>query len=109
MTLLKTTFIGYGLLFIFTAHNEPVQKKEAVVLQGKVIAYTDGKPVSNAHVFVIDGEEETMTNANGEFSIRSWQKAPFRITVEKHGQYLKESIVVADASRKQTIRMRDKP
>ena len=104
----KTTFISYGLLFIFAVYSPAVQQ-DVVLIEGKVVAQANGKPVNNAHVFVVDGEEEAMTNAKGEFSIRSWQKAPFRLTVEKHDQYQKEIIVVANPSQKQTIRLRDKP
>jgi acyl-coenzyme A synthetase/AMP-(fatty) acid ligase len=78
-----------------------------VIIEGKVVAESTGQPVNGVHVFIVDGEEEALTNNKGEFRIRSWQKSPFRITAEKYDRYRKESIVVTDASQKHIIRLKN--
>ncbi len=62
-----------------------------VTLQGKVIEAQSGKPVSAAHVYIVQGEEEVFTSANGEFSLKTWQKYPVTVTVE-HKVYKKQSV-----------------
>jgi CarboxypepD_reg-like domain len=106
MILKSTLLLIYTLLFLFTGYTQ-VQQTESVIIEGKVVDGTTGKPVTNVHVYIIDGEEETMTNSQGEFRIRSWQKTPLRLTVAKYGSYQKESILVTDPSRKQLIRLKN--
>jgi hypothetical protein len=105
--LLKTTLLKYLLLFIFTGYNQADQKAP-VVIEGKVVAEATGQPVTDAHVYVLDGEEEALTNQKGEFRIQSWQNAPFKLTVERADRYHKITIVITDPSRKQVIRLRNK-
>lgn len=81
-------------------------KKAPVVIRGQVIAAATGQPVTNAHVYIIDGEEEALTNSNGEFIIESWQKTPVTITVNAYRQYAKTSVVVANPSQRQVIRLK---
>ncbi len=107
MLILKTTFLNLALLFIFTGSNL-AQKTGAIIVEGKVVAANTGDPVVNAHVYILDGEEEALTNNKGEFSIRSWQKAPFKLTAEKHNGYEKTSIVITNPSIKQVIRLKAK-
>ena len=107
MLILKTTFLSLVLLFIFTGSNQ-AQKTEAVIVEGKVVNEATGKPVMNAHVYILDGEEEALTNPNGEFSIRSWQKAPFKLTVEKPDGYEKTMTIINNPSARQMIRLKVK-
>jgi hypothetical protein len=104
--LLESTMIVAILLILSPGYSQV--QKEAIIIEGKVIAESTGKPVSNAHVFIVDGEEETLTNNNGEFRIRSWQKAPVKLTVEKPDQYQRTTIVIPDPSRKQVVRLKNK-
>ena len=106
MLILKTTFLNLSLLFIFMGPYQA--QKEAVIIEGTVVAETTGKPVTNAHVYILDGEEEALTNYKGEFSIMSWQKAPFKLTAEKHDGYEKTSIIITNPSVKQVIRLKVK-
>lgn len=62
-----------------------------VTLQGKVVDAQSGKPVAAAHVYIVQGEEEVFTSANGEFSLKTWQKYPVTVTVEHKG-YKKQSV-----------------
>lgn len=104
--LLESTMIVAILLILLPGYSQV--QKEAIIIEGKVVAESTGKPVGNAHVFVVDGEEETLTNGNGEFRIRSWQKTPVSLTVEKPDQYQRTIIVVQDPSKKQVVRLKSK-
>jgi hypothetical protein len=103
--MLKSTFLTYALLFIFTGHIQPVQNTPFVI-EGRVLDENGNKPLNDAHVYILDGEEEALTNNKGEFKIRSWQKAPFKLTVEKYNGYQKQIIVITDPSQKQVIRLK---
>lgn len=105
MRILKSTLFVYVLLILFPVYSQV--KTEALIIAGQVVT-EKGDPVRNAHVYIIDGEEEALTNGNGEFSIRSWQKAPIKLTVEKPDLYRKASIIVTDPGRKQVIRLKTK-
>lgn len=82
------------------------QAKKAVVIEGRVVEETTGRPVSNAHVYIVDGEEETLTNSNGEFSLETWQKLPLTLTVDTYKRYKKLSILISDPTRKQLVRLK---
>lgn len=104
--LLEGTMIVSILFILLPAHSQV--SREPVIIEGKVIAESTGKSIANAHVYVVDGEEETLTGNNGEFRIRSWQKVPVKLTVEKPGQYQPTSIVIPDPSKKQVIRLKSR-
>lgn len=107
MLIKKNLFFINVLLIALTGIGQP--QKAPAVIEGRVITETNGQPVANAHVYIIDGEEEALTNSNGEFSIESWQKAPITLTVDTYRHYRKTSIVVANPSKKQLIRLKTKP
>lgn len=107
MILLKTTILKLALLFVLSV---PVvaQKTSPLIIEGKVVAESTGQPVTQAHVFILDGEEEALTNNKGEFRIKTWQSAPFRLTVEKHDAFRRISIVIKDPSAKPVIRLQSR-
>ena len=88
-------------LFAFTA----VQKKSSVVIQGTVTA--NNNPVSRAHVYVVDGEEEALTNSKGEFKITTWQTLPLTITIE-HADYETQKVRVSNALQRQQVVLKKK-
>lgn len=75
------------------------------VVEGTVLSDETGKPVPKAHVYIIHGEEEAMTDNKGDFRIESWQKLPVTITVD-HAGYEKTKITVSNISKKQVIRIK---
>lgn len=103
MHALKNTLFISILFALFPAYGQV--KNEPVIIAGTVMTEKN-EPVYNAHVYVVDGEEEALTNNKGEFSIRSWQKAPLKLTIEKPGSYQRISIVISDPLRKQVIRLK---
>jgi hypothetical protein len=107
MILLKTALLKFAFLFVLSAPSV-AQKPGPVVIEGKVISEATGQPVSQAHVFILDGEEEALTNNKGEFKIKTWQPAPFKLTVEKHDGFRRISIVIKDPGARQVIRLQSR-
>lgn len=56
------------------------------IIQGKIIEHETNQPLANAHIQVMYGQEEVITNIHGEFVLRSWQAFPLTLVVE-HTQY----------------------
>lgn len=94
------------IIVLLISLSGQAQHKKSVVIEGRVVEETTGRPVSNAHVYVVEGEEEALTNSNGEFTLESWQKLPLTLTVDTYRRYRKLSIQVADPSRKQLVRLK---
>jgi hypothetical protein len=77
------------------------------IIEGTVVSEKTGKPVSNAHVYIVHGEEETLTNSKGEFRIESWKKLPVILTVD-HKEYEKIRISISTAPGKHVVRVKPK-
>ena len=92
MTLKISTLIAliFTLTF-FTALSQPNKKKTAVEISGTVVSSATGLPVANAYVFIVEGEEEVLTNSKGEFKLKTWQKAPYKLTVQ-HQSFEKQVV-----------------
>lgn len=56
------------------------------IIQGKILEQETNTPLANAHIQIMYGEEEVVTNSNGEFVLRSWQAFPLTLVIE-HRQY----------------------
>ena len=106
MRTLKNALFSVSLFAAVLGSSE--LRKAPVTIEGKVVAESTNKPIQNAHVFILDGEEEALTNSEGEFRIQSWQKTPFKLTVKSYNQYRDASIVITDPSRRQVIRLKSK-
>ena len=107
MILLKTALLKFAFLFVISG-SSVAQKPSPITIEGKVISESTGQPVTQAHVFILDGEEEALTNNKGEFKIKTWQPAPFKLTVEKHDGYRRVTIVVKDPASKPVIRLQSR-
>jgi CarboxypepD_reg-like domain len=97
--LFSTAFI----LFAFTK----IQKTTSVFIEGTVVTANTNTPVKRAHVYVLDGEEEALTNDRGEFKIITWQSLPVTITVE-HAEYEIRKIKITNSGQKQHIVLKRK-
>lgn len=106
MFMKKNIFFVSALLVALAGPGQG--RNTPVVIEGKVIADATGQPVINAHVYIVDGEEEALTGHNGEFRIESWQKAPLTVTVNTYQHYQKVRVVITDPSRRQLIRLKIK-
>lgn len=105
MLTLKRPLFFIALLFAFAGI---AQSQRETIIEGKVIVEATGKPAAKVHVYILDGEEEALTNSQGEFKIRSWQKVPFRVTVKNYGNYKDETVTVTNPSEKLIIRLKSK-
>jgi len=91
------------LLYLFSLLLLNLNQPVSVKLQGVVVG-KDNRPVSNAYLFVIKGEEETITGSNGQFALTTWQKFPVSLSVE-HPEYKKLKLLIKDAGQKQVIKL----
>ena len=91
------------LLYLFSLLLLNLNQPASVKLQGVVVG-KDNRPVSNAYLFVIKGEEETITGSNGQFALTTWQKFPVSLSVE-HPEYKKLKLLIKDAGQKQVIKL----
>ena len=62
-------------------------------VKGKVVTKDAKRPVKNALVYIVKGEEETLTNEKGEFVIGTWRSVPFDLYVDIEGFILKKVII----------------
>lgn len=95
----------FGLLFLnlLPGDNHEATPTTSVKLQGVVVG-KDNRPVPNAYLFVVRGEEETITSSNGQFALTTWQKFPVSLSVE-HPEYKKLKLVIKEAGQKQVIKL----
>ncbi|MET0463658.1 MAG: carboxypeptidase-like regulatory domain-containing protein [Chitinophagaceae bacterium] len=81
MLLLKSTLTA--LLFPLLLLPVPGQQRKIetpVEIRGVVTNAETGKPIQGMYLFVTEGEEEALTNAKGEFRIKTWKALPLVLT-----------------------------
>lgn len=83
----------------------PIKTPPNYRIQGKVLAADTGKEITNAHVYIVHGEEEALTNTRGQFAIDSWQKLPLKVYAAAKG-FQNNSVVVKDSRQAVTIYLR---
>lgn len=97
----KIVLLTLPLIAVFCSFQTH-QKRTPVVIEGVVMSNSDGKPVSQAHVYIVHGEEEALTDRKGNFRIESWQKLPAKLTVAyKNKKVL--TATISTAAEKQTF------
>jgi len=52
------------------------------IIQGKILVQETNKPLTNAHVQILYEQEETTTDIDGIFFLKSWQAFPLTLVVE---------------------------
>lgn len=88
----------------FASFQADTDRAGSVVLQGKVIDARDERPVARAHVYVVRGEEEALTDNNGRFRVQSWQSLPLKISAAAPGFHA-ASLSVKEPSKELLIRL----
>ena len=78
-----------------------------ITIKGKIIQSQNNKAVEKAYVYIISGEEETLSLADGQFSIRTWQKFPITVVVE-HADYLPTKTLLKKNDREILISLQKK-
>lgn len=77
------------------------------VLRGQVVSGITGQPVARAYIVAVSGEEETLTDTDGHFTLRTWQRLPVTLTIQ-HSDYQTSQLVVADTVHAPLIQLRGK-
>lgn len=77
---------------------------QPAIFQGSVVHGVTGKGVENAYVYIVSGEEESLSGKDGNFSISTWQELPVTLVIE-HPQFKTKKIVTKDTSKKQVIKL----
>ncbi len=105
MSVLRNLFFA-GVAVVSVAFTQ-IEAKEKIVIEGTVVTGKTNTPVPQVHVYVLDGEEEALTNSKGEFKITTWQSLPVTVTAE-HAQYETQRIRVSNAGQRQQIVLKKK-
>lgn len=72
--------------------------KPSAIIEGSVLAATTGKPLADVYLYIVAGEEETVTHADGRFTLKTWQAFPVRCTVE-HKNYARQIVLIRQAGK----------
>ncbi|MBC7848377.1 MAG: carboxypeptidase-like regulatory domain-containing protein [Chitinophagaceae bacterium] len=76
-------------------------------LEGVVVDASTAKGVDRAHVYVVKGSEEILTNSRGEFTLNTWQELPVVITIE-HSDFKTSVEKITGDNRKIRVRLAKK-
>lgn len=97
--------MGYFLLLPIVAilGFSKLHSSKRITVRG-ILLSSNGKPVPNALVAVRLGEEETLSRADGAFSVETASQPPFILTVE-HPDYQKTKQKVEQPDKKLTIQL----
>lgn len=96
--------VAVPVLIFSTTEIYPGKPAEII---GQIIHTETGQRIENAYVYIISGEEESLTDKNGRFFITTWQQLPVTLVIE-HPQYKKRKVRTTDASQKQVIKLEPK-
>lgn len=92
---------------LLSGAGRPVANEHSSTIEGIVVSSNTNQPVSQVHVYVVKGEEESITSGNGKFSLTTWQTFPVSLSVE-HPEYKKIKLVIKEAGSKQVIHLEPK-
>lgn len=76
-------------------------------IKGNVVSASDQRPLERVYVSAVAGEEEALTDKNGNFELSTWQQLPVTIQVQ-HVDFVTEKVVLTDVSQKQVFRLKKK-
>ncbi len=102
--MLMARFYLLAFILLVTLGAFKANTDVSAVVSGKVLSAADGKPVANAHVFIVHGEEEALTGSDGRFRIETWQKLPVKLQVQ-HKSFQSTSVSVSDPNKPVVIRL----
>jgi hypothetical protein len=89
----KILMLGLLLPWNYLPGYKPVKPLH---LKGIVVDAGTGLPVDKAYLYIVKGEEETLSNNKGEFTLTSWQQVPLQVTVI-HRDFKRKEIKVLSA------------
>ncbi len=96
LTIPKYMLLGVAFFFTSARINQPT------IIEGRVFWENTATPAANVYVCITEGEEEDMTDKNGNFSIRTWKKLPADLII-KYNDNKPFKVNIKDGSKKHTI------
>jgi thiamine phosphate synthase YjbQ (UPF0047 family) len=90
---------------ILTSFDHPISNQQKTVT-GKVVG-TANEGITDAHVYVVAGEEETLSVKDGEFSLKTWQPLPLVLVIE-HSDFEKHRILIRASDKPVTIKLSER-
>ena len=94
--MLKILFISIFLSVSGALHTHQGGR---ITLTGKVVSEKSRMPVPNVLVYIVEGEEEALTDERGKFSIDTRGSLPLRVTAQQLVGKKQKVVVVAAADR----------
>ena len=79
---------------------------EQKTVNGKIVGSGD-EGISDAYVYVIAGEEETLSVKDGKFSLNTWQPLPVTLIIE-HADFEKQQVIIQAPVKPLTVKMKAK-
>lgn len=92
------------MITVLTSFNNAHEQQK--IISGKIIG-EQNEGISRAYVYVVAGEEETLSLANGNFLLRTWQKLPLTLVIE-HSDFGKQKFVISEIRGSITIKLSDR-
>ncbi len=91
--------VALPMLFLNTTAIPP---EKPANIHGTVVQHASGKIIENAYLYIISGEEEALTNKDGQFDIATWQPLPVTLVIEHQG-YRQKKILIKNLREKQLV------
>ena len=86
MNFLKISIMAILLPLLNTSANS---KPLEYTLKGVVANKETARPLPDIYVYTVKGEEEGITNKNGEFKFATWQKLPVTLYIHKEDENIR--------------------
>jgi uncharacterized transporter YbjL len=104
LVLTMITFLAVGAVVAVAS----VQSRFASYkIKGTVTGETTNTPVAKAYIVAVSGEEETLSETDGSFTLKTSQALPAVIVIQ-HPDFRTEKIEVRDPSESFRIRLKSK-
>lgn len=92
---------------VFILNTSEIYPARPYKITGIIKNSTTDKSIENAYIYIVSGEEETLTNNKGAFTISTWQELPVNLIIE-HPTYKTRKIRITDATEYQQIKLEPK-
>ncbi|HEX2845503.1 MAG TPA: carboxypeptidase-like regulatory domain-containing protein [Chitinophagaceae bacterium] len=107
MLLLKSTLAAFLFSLLAFSPAQETRTRNPVEIKGIVVNAETGKPIPGIYLFVTEGEEEALTDAKGEFRIKTWKPLPLVLT-SQNSDYHTVRLKITQASGTIAVKLRRK-
>jgi len=93
-----------GVIFfcLFFVNTTAIPPEHPAEIKGRIIQSKSGNSVENAYLYIVPGEEEALTDKDGQFDIGTSQPFPVTLVVE-HPYYKQKRIIIRSQQEKPLI------